>query len=155
MEKIGWCETYLHLFYHHKYKTRRSDMITWMMGDKRAGTRLRSTSPNTINNLSNIEQGKVVDIFRPNYMSCNTTPTISSMGVRVTGIGTIYNSPITTNSISWKSQQSTTFNLVMGRLVAGLIHIYISPFNINSCYPIAKVRVAGLLWPRSTSINTS
>ena len=43
----------------------------------------------------------------------------------------------------------------MGVIVAGLIPISTSPFNINSCSPISRGRVSGLLWPRSTSINMS
>ena len=46
------------------------------------------------------------------------------------------------------------FTLLMGIIVAGLRPIFTSPFNINSWSPIARVRVTGLLWPRSTFINT-
>ena len=48
-----------------------------------------------------------------------------------------------------------TFTLDMGVIVDGLIPIYTSYFNIKSCYHIARGIVAGILWPRSTSINIS
>ena len=105
--------------------------------------------------LSNIEQVRVVDLFRHTSISYTVTPTISSSGWRVDGMGPMSNSPITTNSISWKSQQSTTFILVMGGIVAGLRPISTSPFNINFCSQIARGRVDGLLWNTSTSINIS
>ena len=80
-------------------------------------------------------------------------PTIFYLGVRVAGLGPIYNSYITTKSISWKSQQYTTFALVGGGLVDSQRPISTSPFNINYFYTDARGRVAGILWPRSTSIN--
>ena len=129
--------------------------ITWMMVGRRACLRPISKYPITINILSNIEQGIVSNIFRPTYTSCTITPTIFYSGVRVSGMGTIPNSPIITNSISWWSQQYTTFNLVMGGIVDGMRPISTSPFNINYFSPIARGRVAGLLWPRPTSTNTS
>ena len=52
-----------------------------------------------------------------------------------------------------QSQQSTTVTLVIGGILAGMRTIFISNFNINSCYPIARGILAGILWPRSTSIN--
>ena len=48
-----------------------------------------------------------------------------------------------------------TFTLDMGVIVAGLIPISNSYFNINYCYHIERGRVAGILWPRSNSINIS
>ena len=45
------------------------------------------------------------------------------------------------------------FTLDMEGIVSGLIHIYTSPFIINSYYHIARGIVAGILWPRSNSIN--
>ena len=130
-------------------------MITWIMGGIRAGPKPRSTFPVAINTFYNIEQIIVVDLFSTNNMHCNITPTISSYGGKLAGLGTISNSPITTNSISWKSQQSTTFTLVWGVIVIDRIPISTSPFNINYCSPIARGSVAGLLWPRSTSTNIS
>ena len=62
---------------------------------------------------------------------------------------------ITTNSISWKSQQPTTFILVMVGIVAGIRPISTSHFNINLCSPIGRGIVAGLLWPIFTFINKS
>ena len=97
----------------------------------------------------------MVDLFRPTSMSFNFTPTISSSGGIVDVLGPIFKHPITTNSISCKSQQYTTFNLVMGGVVASWRPISTSPLNINSCYLIARGRLAGLLWPRSTSIIIS
>ena len=88
-------------------------------------------------------------------MSWIITPTISYLGLRVAGQEPIFNSPINTNSISWKIQQSTTFILVIGLIVAGLRPIYTSLFNINSCLLILRWILAGLLWPRSTYINIS
>ena len=136
-------------------KTRWSTIINWMMVGRGAGPRPRSISHNAIKTFSNIEQVIVVDLFSPTSMSFTLTPTISSSVGRVAGVEPISNSPITINSISWKSQQYTTFTLVRGWIVAGRRPISTSPFNINSCYPIARVRVAGLLWPRSTYINIS
>ena len=128
-------------------------MTTRMMGVRRAGPRPKSTSPNSIKNFYNTEQGRVFDILRPNSMSFPVTPTIYSSGGSVDSMEHISNSSITVNIISWKSQQSTTFNLVMGGIMAGMIPIYTYPFKINSCYPIARGRVAGLLWTISTYIN--
>ena len=54
-----------------------------------------------------------------------------------------------------KSQQYSTLTLVMGLIVSGMIHVSTYTFNINSCSLINRGRVAGLLWPRSTSINIS
>ena len=54
MNNIGWCDTYLYFCYQHKYKNRRSTMITWMIGGRRSGMRPRSTYTNAINTLSNI-----------------------------------------------------------------------------------------------------
>ena len=81
-------------------KTILSTMIALMMVGRRAGPRLRSTSPNSINTFSNIEQVRVVDLFVPTPISCNITPTISSLLGRVDIMGPISKSPITTNSIS-------------------------------------------------------
>ena len=72
-----------------------------MMGGRRDGLRLISTSPIAINNLYYIEQGKVVDIFRPTSMSCTIIPNIYLLGVRVSFLVPIPKYPITTNSISW------------------------------------------------------
>ena len=54
-----------------------------------------------------------------------------------------------------QSQQSTTVTLVIGGILAGMRTIFISNFNINSCYPIARGRLAGILWPRSNFTNIS
>ena len=86
-------------------------------------------------------------------MYYTVTPTISSLVARVAVLAHISNSPITTNNISLKSQQSTTFALVMGLIVAGLRPISTSPLNINYYYPITIGRVAGIFWTRSTYIN--
>ena len=115
----------------------------------------RSASLNAINNFSNIEQKLVVDIFGSTSISCTITPTIYYLGERVSGLGLISKSSINTNSISWKCQQSTTYTLIMGEIVVGLRRISISYFNINYCFLIARGILAGLLWPRSTSINIS
>ena len=101
-------------------KNRWSTNIKWIMGGRRASPRHRPTSPNAINYFSDIEQGWVFEIFRLNYMSCTITPTIYSLGGIVAGLGPISNSPITTNIITWKIHQSTTFTLVMGGIVACL-----------------------------------
>ena len=114
-------------------------MITWMMGVEWAGPRPRSTSTNDITTFYNIEQGIVVDIFIPTSMYCIIISTISSSGGRVAGMGPISNSPIATNSISWKSQQSTTFTLIRWGIVAVQRPIFTSPFNTNSFFPIAIV----------------
>ena len=132
-----------------------SMMITWMMGGRRFGPRPSSSYTNAINTFSKIEQGGVVDIFRPTSMSCTFTPTIYSWGGRLAGLVPISNSPITINSISWKSQKSTTFTLVRVGIVAGRRPKSTSPFNMNYFRPIARGRVAGILWPRSLSINIS
>ena len=153
MQKIRWCETYAHFCYHHNYKNRWYTLMTWMMGGRRAGPRPRSTYPNYINNFSNIEQVRVVDLFRPTYMFCTVTPTISSLGGIVAGMEPISNPPITTNIISWKSQHYTMFTLVRWLMVAGQRLISAYPFKIKSCYLIARGILAGILWPRSTSIN--
>ena len=58
-----------------------------MMGRRRSGLRPRSNSTNSISTLFNVEQVRVVDIFGPNYMSCNTTPTIYYLGGTVDGLG--------------------------------------------------------------------
>ena len=128
-------------------------MIIWMMVGIKDGPRPRSTSLNSIKTFSNLEQGRVVDIFCPTCMSCTVIPTISYLGGRVDGIGPISNSPITTNSVSWWSQQYITFALVMGKIVSSLILIYASLFNINSWSLIVRVILAGIWWPRSTSTN--
>ena len=128
-------------------------MITWVMGGRRADLIPRSTSTNAINTLYNIEQGRVVYLFRPNSTSCNVPSTIYFLGGIVAGLGPLFNSTINTNSISRKIQQYTLFNLIMGVIVGGLIPISTSTFNVNYCYPIARERVDGIFWPRSTSIN--
>ena len=46
-----------------------------------------------------------------------------------------------------------TFTWVVWWILSGLMSISTSPFNVNSYYPIARGRVDGLLWTRSTSIN--
>ena len=74
----------------------------------------KSTSLNTIQKISSIEQGGLVDIFGRTSMSFTTTPNIPSFGGRVVGMGPTYNYSITTNSIALKIQQSTALNLVMG-----------------------------------------
>ena len=130
-------------------------MITWMMGGKRDGPRPISTYPNDINTFYNIEQGRVVNLFSPTYMSCTITPTISYSVVRMDGMGPISNSPITTNSISIKRQQYTTLTLVRGLIVAGRRPICTSNFNMNSCSHIARGRVSDILWHISTYINIS
>ena len=129
--------------------------ITWMAGGIRDGPRPISTPPTAVNTFSNIEQGVMVDIFRPTFKSWTITPTISYWGVRLSGMGPIPNSLIITNSISWKSQQYTILTLVIGVTVAGMRPISTSPFNTKSCPPIARGRVAGLLWNISTPINIS
>ena len=48
-----------------------------------------------------------------------------------------------------------TFTLVMGWIVASLRPIPTSPFNINYCSLIVRIRVTGILWPRSASIKIS
>ena len=58
--------------------------------------RPRPTFPNAINTFSNIEQGRVVDLFRPTSMYCNITPNLLFLGGRVDGLGPISNSLITT-----------------------------------------------------------
>ena len=151
----GWYDTYFHFCYHRNYKTMWYTMINWIMGSRRDGPRPRSTSTNAITTLSNIEQGQVVDPFGPNYMSYIINPTISSLGEIVSGLGPLSNSLITVNSISWKRQQSTTFALVMGEILAGLRHIVTSHFNTNYFSLIDIERVTVILWPRSTSVNIS
>ena len=136
-------------------QTRWSTMIIWMMGGIRVGLIPIYTSPNSINTLSNIEQGLMVDIFRHTLMSWNIIPTISYLGVIVDGLRPIPNSPITTNSISWKIQNTTTFTFVIGVIVSGLRSIPNYPLNNNYYSPIARGRVTGLLWSRFTSINIS
>ena len=51
------------------------------------------------------------------------------------------------------SQKSTTVTWVMGGKVSGLRPIFTYPFNINYCSLVARERVGGLLWPRSTPTN--
>ena len=75
-------------------------MITLIMGGRRAGIIPITYSPDAINSFSDIEQVRVVDILRHTYVSCTITPTISSLGVRVVGLGHISNSPIATNIIA-------------------------------------------------------
>ena len=70
-----------------------------MMGRRRAVLRPISTSPITMNTLSNIEQGIVSDILRPTSASFIITPTISYLVGRVACMLPISNSPITSNSI--------------------------------------------------------
>ena len=120
MQTIVWCDTYVHFCYHHNYKKRWSTMITWMIGGRRAGPRLRPTSLNAINTLSNIERVQAVDLFRPTSMYYTTTPTISYLGGIVASLVPIPNSPITIIRISTKIQQSITLTLVMGEIVVGL-----------------------------------
>ena len=74
---------------------------------------------------------------------------------RMACLGHISKYPITANSISWRSQKSRTFTLVMVEIVVVMIPISTSPFNINSCFLIVRGIVAGILWTRSTSINIS
>ena len=126
-----------------------------MIGESRDVQKPRSTSPIAIITLSNIEQERVVYIFRSTFISCTINPTISSLGGRVVVLGPISNSPITTNSISWRSQQLNMFTLVMRRIVAGQRNIFTSPFNTNSCSPITGGRVSVLLWIRFASCNIS
>ena len=81
-------------------KPQCSNNITWMMGGRRSGLKPISTYPITINTFSNIEQGKVDDIFRPTSMYFAITHTIYYLGVRVAGLGPTSNSTITTSSLS-------------------------------------------------------
>ena len=80
-------------------KTWLSTNTTWRIGGKRAGLRLISISTFTKNNVSNIEQGRLTDIFRPTQMSCTITLDIYYLGGRVPGTVPISNSTITINSI--------------------------------------------------------
>ena len=125
------------------------------MGGRRAGLRHIFMYPIAINTCSSIVQGRGVTLFRHLSLSCTIIPDIFSLGGRVSGMGYISNSIIITNIISCRSQQHTTFTLVIGVVVAGLIPISTSPLNINSYSPIEIVIVAGLLWPRSTFISMS
>ena len=52
-------------------------------------------------------------------------------------------------------QQSTMFTLVMGLIMAGRRPMSTFPFNMNYSSSILRRRVAGLLWPISTSNNIS
>ena len=81
-------------------KPQCSNKITWMMGGRRSGLKPISTYPITINTFSNIEQGKVDDIFRPTSMYFSITHTIYYLGVKVAGLGPKSNSTITTSSLS-------------------------------------------------------
>ena len=155
MQKLLWCETCAHFCYHRNYKTRWSTMITWMLGGIRDVPMPRATSLISINTFSNIEQERVVYIFVPTSTPCTVALIILSFGVSVAGLGPISNFPITTKSISLKSQQYITFTLVMVVTVDGRRPISTSPFNINYCYLIARGIVAGGLWPISTSISIS
>ena len=130
-------------------------MNTWIIGCRKDGPRPRSTYPNARNILSKIEQGIVFDLFRYTSMNSTVTPNLFMMGGRLSGMGPISNYTITSNSISWKSQQSTTFTLVRGGIVADRILIPTPPCNINLCSPITIWIVAGILWPIPTYINIS
>ena len=101
------------------------------MGVRRDGLRHRYTSPNAINTFSNIEPVIVIYLLIPTSTSCTTTPTISYLGVRVAGLGPIYNSSITTNSILYRIQKFTTFALVREVKVACQRPISTYPFNIK------------------------
>ena len=70
---------------------------------RKAGPRPGYTYPNVINTFSKIEQGRVVDLFRPTSMSCTVKPNISYFLGRMAGMVPILKSTITTNSISWKT----------------------------------------------------
>ena len=124
-------------------------MITWMMGGRKAGPRPRSTTNTSINTFSNIEQGRLVYLFGTTSIHYTTTTNVSFLGGRVDCLVPISNSPITTNSISWKINNL----VVMGEIVSVLRPLLNSLFNINSCSIIERVRVAGLLVNRSTSIK--
>ena len=125
------------------------------MERRRSGRRPISTSPNVINTFSNIEQVRVVDIFRPTSMYYTIPPNTLSLVGRAAGLEPISKLPINANSIYWKSQKSTMFTLVMGEMEADMRDIFIYPFNINSHFLIARVIADVLLWPISTSINIS
>ena len=68
-------------------------------------------------------------------------------------MGPISNSTITPNIISCKNQQFITFTLLRGEIVTGRKPISTSTFTMNYCSQIARGRVDGILWPRSTCIN--
>ena len=71
-------------------------------GREKGWAETKIISINIINTFSNSEQGQVVDIFRPNSMSCTITPTISSLGGIVACMVPKPNSPIATNSFFLK-----------------------------------------------------
>ena len=89
-----------------------------MMGGRRASMIPDPLIP-TPSTLSNIKQGRVLDIFRTTSMYCTISPTISSFVGRVAGLGPISKSTITNNSISCKIQQYNIFTLVEGGILAG------------------------------------
>ena len=89
----------------------------------------------------------IASLLRPKSMSSTITTTINSFVVMKTSMKMKRG-----NS---SMQQSTIVTWVIGVIVDGLIPISTSYFNIKSCYHIARGIVAGILWPRSTSINIS
>ena len=115
MKFFGWYETYTQFLHDHEYKTRWYNMISWMMGGMRAGLRHIHNYPITVNTFYDIVKGRVAYILRRTYTSCTITPTISYfkfvfsqqytmviwvIGVRVSSLGPISVSPITTNILS-------------------------------------------------------
>ena len=102
-----------------------------------------TTSTITTKTFSTIVKARVDSILRPKFTSFIITITFVSF------ITTKFFVNRTRNYI--QTQQSTTTTWIMGGRVAAMIPIYTYPITINNLSTIVKVRVAGLLRPKSKS----
>ena len=148
--------------------TQQCTMFTWVIGGGGLdGMGPKSNSPITTNSFYHIAGGKLAGLFRPiststiiNYyippqVSIITTSVYPPIIIIITDITILFfmNLFFYTTRRYWWIQQYTTVTWVMGVKVAGMGPISTYPFKINSCSPILIVRMAGLLWHISTSIN--
>ena len=158
--------TIIHVSRRTRYM-QHSTMVTWVMGWRVTGLGPVSTSSVTTNSFSYIARGKFSGLFRTisTYVVINSyiLPKFSIIATSVFHPISIIKTDITllvfmnifiyTKRINYQSQKSTTVFCVIGGRLDFLRPIITSPFNINPCYMIDRVRVSGLLWPIFTSTN--
>ena len=156
MQKIVWSETYVHFCYKHKYKTPMIYQSHLNDGRERIWSESYIHFPITINTFNIILKAIVTYLLRPTPTSCTISYTITSfiliktfinmtrstrymqqftmvawvIGGRVTGLGHISTSPLTTTSF---------YNVVRGK-VDGIFKLIFTSAIVNS-YSTPQVNI--------------